>query len=101
MLSAPFQASDTLPVFEGDHTEDPLAALEYAIHYPFRAGVAKVIMLIPCDTCYEYTTSYNDVADLLKDLNITLVTLLQNQFQVDKSNPSTSYIFGELSQLMH
>jgi len=88
------QAVETLPVFETDATEDALAAIEFAAQYPFRAGVAKIIIVIPCDTCYEHTSSYNDVADLLKSRNISLTTMLQNQFQVDKSNPSTSYIFG-------
>lgn len=30
---------------------DPLLALMYAAKYPFRTGVSKTVIIIPCDEC--------------------------------------------------
>merc|ERR1719228_1933170 len=81
--------------------EDALAALEFAARYHFRPGVSKTIILVPCAACSEVTLSYADVLSLLSDRNISLSMIIQNDFSVNKDNPTTSYIFGVDSETVY
>ncbi len=73
--------------------EDALEALEYAARLPFRAGVSKSVILVPCATCTEQAVNYADVQRLLLQRNIRLHVLKQEDFEL-KADKSTSYIFG-------
>ncbi len=76
--------------------EDALEALEYAARLPFRTGVSKSIILLPCGACTEQAVNYADVQRLLFQRDIRLHVLTQQHFQL-KADKSTSYIFGEFS----
>ena len=73
--------------------EDALEALEYAARLPFRAGVSKSIILVPCEDCTEQAVNYADVQRLLFQRDIRLHVLKQKDFEL-KADKSTSYIFG-------
>ena len=74
--------------------EDALVALEYSARLPFRAGVSKNIILIPCEDCSEQAVNYADVQRLLFQRDIRLHVLKQQDFQLKANKKSTSYIFG-------
>ena len=75
------------------YAEDALEALEYAARLPFRAGVSKSIILVPCEDCTEQAVNYADVQRLLFRRDIRLHVLKQKDFEL-KAQKSTSYIFG-------
>jgi hypothetical protein len=79
---------------EGDNA-DALAAIFYASKLPFRAGVSKTFIIVPCSTCQEVSTSYADVEQVLLQKNIHLHMLMEHSFRltVDK-DPVSAYIFG-------
>ena len=76
------------------HIEDALEALEYSARLPFRAGVSKSIILIPCADCTEQAVNYADVQRLLYQRDIRLHVLKQQDFELKADKKSTSYIFG-------
>lgn len=88
------QAVENFPLHE-TMVEDGLAALEFAANYPFRVGVGKSVIVIPCYSCEEFSFSYSAVQSILVDREIKLSMLMQNEFRVDKTDPATSYIFGK------
>ena len=78
-------------------TEDALEALEYAARLPFRAGVSKSIILVPCADCTEQAVNYADVQRLLFQRDIRLHVLKQEDFKL-KADKTTSYIFGKYTE---
>ncbi len=75
---------------------DTLAAISYAATYPFRAGVSKTVIVVPCEPCREQMVSYSDIQMLLVGRDIRLHVLMQHDFKLPKSrNLKTSYIFGK------
>ncbi len=83
-------------IVESTAVEDPLSAVHFAAKLPFRAGVSKSIVLIPCGECREMSSSYLDVQQLLLNRDIRLHVLQQEDFELKKTTPTSSYIFGEL-----
>ncbi len=75
-------------------SEDALDALRYAATYPFRAGVSKSIILVPCESCNEASVTYPEMQQLLFSRDIHLHLLLHHKFQLRTSSTKTSYIFG-------
>eukprot|EP00920_Eleutheroschizon_duboscqi_P012335 GHVT01029474.1.p1 GENE.GHVT01029474.1~~GHVT01029474.1.p1 ORF type:complete len:2008 (+),score=229.68 GHVT01029474.1:1639-7662(+) len=75
---------------------DVLAALHYAALYPFRTGVSKSIILLPCQACHEQSIRYADVQQLLLDRDIRLHTFIQDNFKLKSASksPKSSYIIG-------
>ena len=94
------QAVENFPVGgEVDHDDvhrydDALSALEFAARYHFRPGASKTIILVPCSNCDEHEVSYSEVHHLLEDRDISLSMLMDTEFAIDKTNPTTSFIFG-------
>lgn len=78
----------------GADSEDPLEAIEYASRLPFRAGVTKSILLLPCASCDQKAVHYGDVYRQLKLNDIRLHVLSQHNFQLKAKDKSTSFIFG-------
>ena len=75
-------------------TEDSLTALHYAARYPFRMGVSKSIVHVPCDSCTEQEVEYPDIQRLLLDRDIHLHLLLHHNFELRTAARKTAYIFG-------
>ena len=77
----------------GSH-DDVIAAVYYAAMLPFRAGVAKSIILVTCDldSCQEKSVEYKILEDVLSERDIRLHYLLEHQFT---SGKKASDIFGE------
>ncbi|ELU04621.1 hypothetical protein CAPTEDRAFT_222921 [Capitella teleta] len=74
---------------------DALAAIYYASKLPYRAGVSKSIVMVPCTACMEMSVSYADVEQVLMQKDIHLHMLMEHNFKlnVDK-DPVSAYIFG-------
>ena len=80
-----------------EQTEDPLVAVEFASHYPFRAGASKTLILIPCEKCGEKATTYSAVQEVLVEKDIRLHMLMHHDFELKgpTKSPKTSFLFGE------
>ena len=89
------QALQNFHIVDSSDMEDPLTALEFAAKLPFRTGVSKSILLIPCGDCKEMSTSYLDIQQLLLNRDIHLHVLQQQDFKLKKNTPTSSYIFGK------
>lgn len=75
---------------------DALSAIYYASKLPFRAGVSKTLVLVPCSSCQEMTTSYADVEQVLMQKDIHLHMLMEHNFRLTvEKDPVSAYIFGE------
>jgi hypothetical protein len=76
---------------------DVLAALHYAALYPFRTGVSKSIVLMPCQECTEQSIRYADIQQLLLNRDIRLHTFIQDGFKLKSASksPKSSYIVGK------
>jgi hypothetical protein len=79
---------------QGD-SSDALSAIFYASKLPFRAGLSKTFIIVPCSACQEMSMSYADVEHVLLQKNIRLHMLMAHSFRltVDK-DPVSAYIFG-------
>jgi len=95
------QAMEDFPIGGADVHEDALEALEFASRYHFRPGVSKNMILVPCEECEEFEFSYTDVQSLLSDRDINLHMLMDTEFAIDKTNPTTSFIFGVDTQTVY
>ena len=88
-------ALDKFPTHDTENT-DALAAISFAAKYPFRTGVSKTIIVVPCEKCTERSVSYPDIRQLLMDRDITLHVLMPHDFTLPKSGSvKTSYIYGK------
>ena len=88
------QALSNFKIIDTSDVEDPLNAIEFAAKLPFRTGVSKTIVLIPCGQCMEKASTYLDIQQLLFDRDIRLHVLQQQDFDLKKDTPTSSYIFG-------
>ena len=81
---------------EGSGESDTLGAIAVAADYPFRIGVSKSIILVTCGVCKEAEVDYDDVADMLEDMDITLHVLSEYEFTMEgaSKSPKTNYLFG-------
>ena len=89
------RVTDSFSTDSGDHV-DVMAAIHFAAMLPFRAGVAKSIVLITCeiDSCEEKSIDYLDLQDVLFERDIRLHYILEHEF-VTKKGKGVS-IFGKL-----
>jgi len=78
----------------GSGNEDPMGGVHLAVGYPFRAGVSKSIILLPCTACHENTIQYSELQQLLFQRDIRLHTLLRHNFRLKTNSPKTKSIFG-------
>ena len=93
------QALSNFRIIDASDIEDPLNAIEFAAKQPFRTGVSKTIVLIPCDECKEQASTYLDIQQLLLNRDIRLHVLRQENFELKKDTPTSSYIFRYVSLL--
>jgi len=75
---------------------DTLQAIMAASRYPLRPGAAKHIVVVPCTGCEERRTNLDDAEDALKDQDITLHVLIEQQIRVRRPDlhPQSNYLFG-------
>jgi len=80
---------------EGDNT-DVFMALRMAAKYPFRAGVAKSIVLLTCSECSEQNVRYQGIEHNLLQRGINLHVIMEHEFTLssDIATPKTNYLFG-------
>ena len=83
---------DNFDTEAGDH-DDVMGAVHYAAKLPFRAGVAKSIILITCDlaACQEKSINYLDLQEILIERDIKLHYLLEHEFATKKGKPTSIY----------
>ena len=77
---------------------DVFKALRMAAKYPFRAGVAKSIVLLTCSECTEQAARYNEISHNLRTRGIHLHVIMDHEFSLGASDietPKTSYLFGK------
>ena len=82
---------------EGTNT-DVFKALRMAAKYPFRAGVAKSVVLLTCSECTEQAARYQEIAFNLRNRGISLHVIMDHEFTLGTSDietPKTSYLFGK------
>lgn len=78
----------------GDNT-DVFKALRMAAKYPFRAGVAKSVVLLTCSECTEQAARYNEIAYNLRTRGINLHVIMNHEFLLGAhETPKTNYLFG-------
>lgn len=78
----------------GENT-DVLGAVMFAANYPFRAGVSKSIVLMPCSSCEETETSYAEIKELLLERGINLHLLKEHDFEFrSNKSPKSTNVFG-------
>jgi hypothetical protein len=79
---------------EGPNT-DMLKAVKFAADYPFRTGVSKNVIILPCSECKAQAVGYAEMQQLLAEKDITLHVLMAHDFALRTRSPvKTSYIFG-------
>lgn len=76
----------------GKH-DDVMEAVHFAANLPFRAGVAKAIILITCDlkSCQDNSIDYLELQDLLFDRDIRLHYLVEHEFATKKGKSVDIY----------
>lgn len=81
---------------DGDN-KDVFEAVDFAAQYPFRAGAAKIIVLIPCSDCSESHLSYRSLVSRLNNEDITVHLMNDFAFELteDSKNAPTNYLFGK------
>ncbi|GBP16851.1 Apolipophorins [Eumeta japonica] len=81
---------------------DVFAALSFAASLPYRAGVPRTIILMPCTGCDESTMKldYSTIYQDLMDNSITLHILMDDEFTLSKKR-AAKYLFGVDSTLAY
>ena len=80
-------ATQNFNIIEEEGLEDPLTAVQFATNLPFRVGVSKSIILIPCQECRSVP-----VKTCEKKLAKTLNILGREKGCMDLSEISISFI---------
>jgi len=92
-----FERSISTLIFnkEGDNT-DVFKALRMAAKYPFRAGVAKSVVLLTCSECTEQNARFKEIEHNFLQRGISLHVIMDHEFTLssDISTPKTSLLFG-------
>jgi len=87
-------AAETLDFTKDGSNDDILRAVRYAAKYPYRPGVAKVVIAIPCSACIPKSAKYSEMLTLLNERDVVFHILMDHEFQFKSSSPKSSYIFG-------
>ena len=97
MGSARDMAADALDFIPDGSNTDTIGAMKMAAEYPFRAGVAKVMVVLACGPCMEQDMKFADMAAELKNQKIQLHLLVEHEFMMaaQDSTPKTNYLFGK------
>ena len=89
-------ALENFSMMKSGESADGLAALHFASKLPYRTGVGKTVVLVPCSDCSSSAVSYADVQQVLLQKNIHLHVLTPHNFKltIEKEDPVSAYIFG-------
>jgi len=66
---------------DGDN-EELMKAVNFAAKYPFRAGVRKIVILMPCSKCQHQRMNYAELRQVLDERDITLHLMMENVFRL-------------------
>ncbi|XP_067678851.1 uncharacterized protein [Haliotis asinina] len=85
---------------DNKHSGDGLAAIRLATNYPFRTGVAKVILFIPASNC-EATEAHVDIDGILKAHGFVMHVLRSKPVDIRDNRPVRNVqIYGmDLAQI--
>ena len=75
-------------------SEDAMTAIKYAANLKFRAGVSKSVIVLPCFSCAEKATYYDELHQLLTDRDVRLHVVMDHDFSIRARTVKTSFIFG-------
>ncbi|XP_074640348.1 uncharacterized protein LOC141898387 isoform X2 [Tubulanus polymorphus] len=87
-------AAEILDFSKDGSNKDILRAVQFAAKYPYRAGVAKIVIALPCSQCIPKSVSYTEMQSVLNDRDIQLHILMNYDFLLRTSSPKSNYIFG-------
>lgn len=85
--------------FDGPRPEDAdvMSAVRFAAMYPFRMGVSKTLVVLPCAECREGATRYTELQRILIERDIRLNLLMDHTFQLRGTKsvaPKSGLMFG-------
>jgi len=75
-------------------SHDILRAIRFASNLPFRGGVSKNLILLPCDKCQEGLVTYPEIQQVLLQKDIRLHVLMQEEFRMKGKESKAGVIFG-------
>jgi hypothetical protein len=78
-----------------DSPADSLLALRYITRLPFRSGVSKTVVLLPCSACYERAISYAEIQQVLYESDIRLHLVTDHSFDIKGKTPKTVSNYGK------
>lgn len=76
---------------------DVMSAVRFSAMYPFRTGVSKTVVVLPCAECREGATRYTELQRILIERDIRLHLLMDHTFTLrgTKSvSPKSGLMFG-------
>ncbi|CAI9743208.1 apolipophorins-like [Octopus vulgaris] len=84
--------------YETDQREQPLdimQALTRALHYPFRAGAMKTIILVTCSSCQDNNVVSFELKEALREQDVILHVLAEENFKsVGNISLEKAHIYG-------
>ncbi|XP_036371065.1 uncharacterized protein LOC115226508 [Octopus sinensis] len=84
--------------YETDQREQPLdimQALTRALHYPFRAGAMKAIILVTCSSCQDNNVVSFELKEALREQDVILHVLAEENFKsVGNISLEKAHIYG-------
>ena len=82
-------------------SEDAMAAVKYAANLPYRVGVSKNILLLPCAACKQGKATFSELQQILLFRDINFHVLMQHNFLFKgNKDAGTAYIFGKQYELL-
>lgn len=86
--------STSLTFKEDGENDDVVRAVQMAARYPFRLGVSKSIVLVPCSGCSQKTISYSVIQQKLLAMGIKLHIMMRHNFKLKSGKTKTNYLYG-------
>lgn len=89
-------AAESLVFSDEGHSKDAIGALKLAAGYPFRAGVAKTVIMMTCAPC-GYSSQLGEVEKEMLTAGIQLHMMVEHEFTTSSQEaaPKTSYLYGK------
>jgi len=76
---------------------DVMSAVRFAAMYPFRMGVSKSVIVLPCADCREGATRYTELQRILIERDVRLHMLMDHTFTLKGTksvSPKSGLMFG-------
>ncbi|XP_052833276.1 uncharacterized protein LOC106873345 isoform X2 [Octopus bimaculoides] len=84
--------------YENNRQQQPLdimQALTRALHYPFRTGAMKAVILVTCSSCQDNNVVSFELREALREQDVILHVLAEQNFKsVGNINPEKAHIYG-------